>query len=63
IEIATSAQERRHGPAFFIHRDIPTPHRGAEPARREIAHFHDSDGYLHVVLSPTDCAEFIESGW
>ncbi|RPA95798.1 hypothetical protein L873DRAFT_1845769 [Choiromyces venosus 120613-1] len=62
IEVATSAHERR-GPALFIHRNIPTPHMVAESAWREIAHIHDSDGSLHVVLSPTDCAEVIEKGW
>ncbi|CUS11980.1 unnamed protein product [Tuber aestivum] len=62
VEIATSVLERR-GPALFIHRNIPSPHKVAESTRREIGHVHDSDGSLHLVLSPADCAEVIGKGW
>lgn len=32
-------------------------------SRGEIAHIHDADGSMHMILSPTDTVTAIEAGW
>ena len=32
-------------------------------SRGEIAHIHDSDGSMHMILSPSDAIAAIEAGW
>lgn len=32
-------------------------------ADKEVVHVHESDGSLHVLLSPRDCISVVEKGW
>ncbi|KAH7915649.1 hypothetical protein BJ138DRAFT_1109523 [Hygrophoropsis aurantiaca] len=63
VEIAVSPHERMHD-AMVISASRPSPHKVADHAMREIAHFHpEIDFSLHVTLSPKDCKLAIERGW
>ena len=53
VEYGPSPNERRNKGAL-IARNIPTPHKAAQRASREIFHMHPSDRSLHVVLAPQD---------
>lgn len=61
LHLATSKFERR-GQAAFVSADDS---RGARPhgTRGEIGHVHESDGSLHLILSPADARTVIEQGW
>ncbi|KAJ7034940.1 hypothetical protein C8F04DRAFT_1099558 [Mycena alexandri] len=62
VQIAVSPHEKLH-PGMIIHPDIPSPHKDAEQALREIAHIHPTDHSLHVILSPADSKTAIDLGW
>ncbi|KAH7919517.1 hypothetical protein BV22DRAFT_1050994 [Leucogyrophana mollusca] len=63
LEIAVSPHERMHE-AMVIKSSRPSPHKVADHAMREVAHYHPEIDYsLHVTLSPQDCKLVIERGW
>ncbi|KAJ7727326.1 hypothetical protein DFH07DRAFT_852051 [Mycena maculata] len=62
VEVVPSPHEKLD-PGMVIHPDIPSPHKEADQAWREIAHIHAADHSLHVVLSPADCKTAIDLGW
>ncbi|KAJ6607404.1 hypothetical protein B0H10DRAFT_2227936 [Mycena sp. CBHHK59/15] len=62
IQVVTSPHEKWNS-GMVIHTDIPSPHKEADQAWREIAHVHPIDHSLHAVLSPADCKTVIELGW
>lgn len=41
--------------SMVITSSIPSPHQTAVNTLREIAHVHEIDHSVHVVLSPQDC--------
>lgn len=58
---ATSAFEK-HNQAIALR----WPACGCADARRwhgEVAHIHPSDGSMHMILSPSDAAQVVTSGW
>ncbi|KIJ66708.1 hypothetical protein HYDPIDRAFT_85168 [Hydnomerulius pinastri MD-312] len=63
VEIGVSRLEGMHG-AMNIAPSVPSPHKVADKALREIAHIHpEIDHSVHVTLSPQDCKLVIERGW
>ncbi|KAJ7127102.1 hypothetical protein C8R44DRAFT_113919 [Mycena epipterygia] len=62
VQVVPSPHEKLD-PGMIIHPDIPSPHKEADQALREIAHVHSTDHSLHVILSPADCKTAIELGW
>jgi hypothetical protein len=55
VQVVASSPHEKLDPGMVIHPDIPSPHKEADQALREIAHVHANDHSLHVVLSPADC--------
>jgi hypothetical protein len=62
VQITLSPHEKTV-PAMIIHPDIPSPHKDAVQALREITHIHPVDHSMHVVLSPADSKTVIDLGW
>ncbi|KAJ7274507.1 hypothetical protein B0H12DRAFT_401780 [Mycena haematopus] len=62
VQITPSPHEKSV-PAMVIHPDIPSPHKDADQALREIAHVHRIDHSLHVTLLPADSKTAIDLGW
>ncbi|KAF7794655.1 hypothetical protein EIP86_005793 [Pleurotus ostreatoroseus] len=62
VEYGPSPNERRNK-GVLIARGIPTPHKAAKRASREIFHMHPSDRSLHIVLAPQDAKLVIERNW
>lgn len=55
VAVQVSPHERI-GDAMLIHPSIPSPHKVADEAWREIAHYHGHKDYsMHITLSPQDC--------
>ncbi|KAE9369170.1 hypothetical protein N431DRAFT_379960 [Stipitochalara longipes BDJ] len=61
LSVTTSVLERT-GPALALNSSVQK-HPGAYGTRNEIAHLHESEGSLHVCLSPPDAKLVIERGW
>jgi len=49
--------------AMVINNFVPSPHKQADHALREITHVHHVDHSIHAVLAPQDCKLVIERGW
>lgn len=61
LSVRTSVLERT-GPALALNSSVQK-HPGAYGTMNEIAHLHESEGSLHVCLSPPDAKLVIERGW
>jgi len=48
---------------IMIHPSLPSPHKTAEIALREIAHVHPIDHSMHIFMAPQDCKTLITHGW
>lgn len=62
VDVVRSPHERVID-AMIIKPSIPSPHKVADDAIREIAHVHPADHSVHAVLAPQDCKTIIERGW
>jgi len=61
LSVRTSVLERT-GPALALNASVQK-HPGAYGTRNEIVHLHESEGSMHVCLSPPDAKLVIERGW
>ncbi|KAJ7227064.1 hypothetical protein GGX14DRAFT_628007 [Mycena pura] len=63
VQMVPASPHEKLDPGMVIHPDIPSPHKDADHALREIAHIHPTDHSLHVILSAADSKTAIELGW
>ena len=54
VQMVPASPHEKLDPGMVIHPDIPSPHKDADHALREIAHIHPTDHSLHVILSAAD---------
>jgi len=50
-------------PAMFLRQNVPLNHKTVPRAPWEIAHIHDADGSLHMIISPGDAKMVVEKAW
>ncbi|CAF9910148.1 MAG: hypothetical protein GOMPHAMPRED_006972 [Gomphillus americanus] len=61
---APSIIEGGHSPALYIQANHLIKGEVQNPAReREVFHFHESEGSVHVTLSPADAKYVLDRGW
>ncbi|KAI5848418.1 hypothetical protein BZA05DRAFT_475466 [Tricharina praecox] len=61
-----TSEFEKHGQALFVKKDVPDEgvSKAVVKTKREVAHVHETDGSVHVVMSShADCRDVVEKGW